>query len=250
MNVNAAARHMDGQLDASGTPSLDDLRSRYGHLDGQGLITAMVREAFPGRIALTSSFGAEAAVMLSLVAKADPATPILFIDTLKLFPETYHYIETLTGKLGLTDVRRLTPDEARVVRWDPRDDLWQTDPDSCCHIRKVAPLDAALQGFDAWITGRKRFHGGMRAELPTIEAMDGKIKINPIAPWSREKMRAYFDETGLPAHPLVADGYLSIGCHTCTRRVVNGEEIRAGRWAGHEKTECGIHLSRDSGQGI
>lgn len=231
-------------------PSLDELRRLYGHLDGKELLQPMIRRVFPGRIALTSSFGAEAAVLLDLVAKVDPATPVLVIDTLKLFPETYAYIDELTALLRLTDVRRLLPDPKRVARWDPDGTLWESDPDSCCHIRKVQPLDMALPQFDAWITGRKRFQGGMRSHLPTIEEMDGKIKINPLATWSSERIERYFEEHNLPRHPLVAQGYLSIGCTTCTRRIVAGEEVRAGRWTGSEKTECGIHLSRNAGQGI
>lgn len=243
------AKH-SGLERTSPTPDLDALRRAYGHLDGKALLEVMIRDVFPGRIALSSSFGAEAVVLLDLVAQVDPATPVLVIDTLKLFPETYAYIEMVTKRLGLTDVRRLKPDAARLRRWDPDGNLWETEPDSCCHIRKVVPLDAALPEFDAWITGRKRFHGGQRSDLPVIEFMDGQFKINPLAPWSQAEIDAAFAERDLPAHPLVAEGYLSIGCQTCTRRVVGGEEVRAGRWAGSSKNECGIHLGREQAAAV
>ena len=200
------------------------------------------RRRFAGRLALVSSFGAESAVLLDLVARTDPGLPVIFLDTGKLFPETLAYREQLARRLGLRDVRDIRPDPARL---DPDPALWQRDPDLCCWQRKVEPLDAALEGFEAWITGRKRFQGALRETLPEEEAgPDGRVKINPLAGWDRDDLQAYFAARDLPRHPLEAAGYRSIGCLTCTRPVVAGEAARAGRWTGMARTECGIHLPR------
>lgn len=223
------------------------LRAANSDLHGQELVRAMVTGEMKGRIALVSSFGAESAVLLDMVAQADPATPIVFLDTLKLFPETLAYRDALTERLGLTDVRTVQPAERDLARHDPDGTLWSIDPDFCCHIRKTDPLDAALSGFAGWITGRKRFHGGKRASLPTIEGdpLTDRLKINPLAPWTPDDIARYLADRDLPVHPLVDDGFLSIGCQPCTRRVAPGEDVRAGRWAWLDKTECGIH-----GEGI
>jgi phosphoadenosine phosphosulfate reductase len=178
-----------------------------------------------------------------MVATVDPATPVIFLDTGKLFEETQDYREELTALLGLTDVRVVRPAPAALGRHDPDGTLWQRAPDSCCHIRKTEALERALGGFAAWITGRKRFQGGLRSALTTIEGepASGRIKLNPLAPWSAEDVERYRLLRNLPAHPLVADGFASIGCLPCTRRIAPGEAPRAGRWWGLDKTECGIH---------
>ncbi|HYE52573.1 MAG TPA: phosphoadenylyl-sulfate reductase [Azospirillaceae bacterium] len=199
-------------------------------------------EAFGDRLALVSSFGAESAVLLDMVAAIDPATPVIFLNTGKLFGETLRYRTRLVERLGLTDVREVKPDPADLQRTDPDGVVWAGNPDACCHVRKTLPLERALAGFGAWITGRKRFQGATRAGLPVLEAADGRVKVNPLAGWSRDRLLAYLDARDLPRHPLEADGYLSIGCMPCTDRVAPGEDVRAGRWRGSEKTECGIHL--------
>jgi phosphoadenosine phosphosulfate reductase len=133
---------------------------------------------FPGRIALVSSFGADSSVLLHMVAAIDRATPVIFLDTGKLFAETLRYRETLARRLGLADLRVARPDPTRIARTDATGDLWKTDPDRCCWHRKVEPLDVALEEFDAWVTGRKRFHGGARQHLSQIaDSPDGRTKI-------------------------------------------------------------------------
>ncbi len=223
---------------------LGDLRRAYGQLDGLALLRAVLREGpLKGRTALVSSFGAESAVLLDMVATVDPRTPVIFLDTGKLFEETQDYRLELVDLLGLEDVRVVRPEAAEVARHDPKGTLWSRDPDLCCHIRKTEVLDRALDGFAAWITGRKRFQGGLRSTLPTIEGepSSGRIKLNPLTPWSAEDVERYRLLRNLPAHPLVADGFASIGCIPCTRRVAPGEPPRAGRWWGLDKAECGIH---------
>jgi phosphoadenosine phosphosulfate reductase len=200
---------------------------------------------YRGRIALVSSFGAESAVVLHMVAAIDPATPVIFIDTGKLFSETLAYRDRLVARLGLRDLRTARPPASRIESVDPHGTLWRSDPDLCCWQRKVEPLDEALAGFDAWITGRKRYQGGLRRNLPLVEAgPDGRVKVNPLAGWSGQDIAGYFAAHGLPRHPLAARGYASIGCTTCTRAVQPGEPVRAGRWDGFDKSECGIHLPR------
>lgn len=223
------------------------LAALYANLDGADLIEAAIKDEFPGRIAVVSSFGADAAVVLDLVATVDPTTPVIFLDTRKHFGETLRYRDQLVARLGLTDVRTVRPDPVAIAEGDPDGILWRSDPDSCCRLRKTLPLKAALEGFDAWITGRKRFQTATRAGLPAFEAADGRIKINPVARWSAEDVRRRFDSRGLPPHPLTADGFPSIGCMPCTDRVADGEDSRAGRWRGNGKTECGIHFSGTDG---
>ena len=202
---------------------------------------------FGDQLALVSSFGAESAVLLHLAAQVKPDIPVLFLDTGMLFGQTLDYRQQLATRLGLTDVRDLRPRFEDLAVGDPSADLWKTDTDACCHIRKVIPLDAALSGFSAWLTGRKRFHGGDRLRLPVVEAADGKLKFNPLANWSKPELEAYAAEHDLPEHPLVAFGYPSIGCWPCTSPVEQGADVRSGRWAGSQKTECGIHTARAPG---
>ena len=199
-------------------------------------------EHFGDRVALVSSFGAESAVLLHMAAQIKPDMPILFLDTGMLFGQTLDYRKQLVARLGLTDVRDLRPQFQDLAVHDPAADLWKTDTDACCHIRKVLPLGRALEGFDGWITGRKRFQGGDRLRLQVVEQGESQIKFNPLANWTKAELDAYAAEYHLPAHPLVAFGYPSIGCWPCTAPVEEGDDTRAGRWAGSDKTECGIHL--------
>lgn len=211
-------------------------------LDGLALLKAVLRSEEDVNIAVSSSFGAESAVLLDLVSQIDTATPVLTVDTGKLFEETVAYRDRLVDHFGLSDVRVLEAYEGLVHGTDPDGLLHQTDPDLCCQVRKVMPHAQAADDFDVLITGRKRFHGGGRGELPTVQVEGAQIKINPLATWSERKIEAAFLHRDLPPHPLVAEGYSSIGCATCTFKTGAGDGVRDGRWAGKEKTECGIHL--------
>jgi phosphoadenosine phosphosulfate reductase len=193
-------------------------------------------------IALVSSFGAESVVLLHMAAIIERNTPVLFIDTEMLFTETLVYQAEVTERLGLRNLRILRA--ADLATHDPDRTLHRTDTDACCALRKSGPLNAALAGFDGWITGRKRFQSGTRAALDFFEVEDGtnRIKINPLAHWAPEDVRAYMEENRLPRHPLVARGYPSIGCAPCTSPVAPGEDPRAGRWRAQTKEECGIHF--------
>jgi phosphoadenosine phosphosulfate reductase len=210
-------------------------------------VIAAAVETFGERLALVSSFGAESAVLLHLVARTNPDIPVLFLDTGMLFAQTLDYRRGLAARLGLTQVRDLRPHFEDLATGDPNADLWQSDTDACCHIRKVLPLDRALGGFEAWLTGRKRFHGGDRLRLPVVQASERHIKFNPLANWTKADLEAYAAEHDLPAHPLVAAGFPSVGCWPCTQPADAEGDVRAGRWAGSQKTECGIHTARAPG---
>jgi phosphoadenosine phosphosulfate reductase len=198
------------------------------------------------QLALVSSFGTESAALLKVMADVDPAIPVIFLDTGWLFEETLAYRDTLIATLGLRDVRSIKPLEEALSRQDPDRELWFSDPDACCRLRKVEPLARALKPFAAWINGRKRFQGGARAEIPVVEDDGAKLKFNPFANVSREEIEAIYKLAKLPAHPLVASGYLSVGCMPCSSRAAAGEDARDGRWRGRAKTECGIHTMKTS----
>jgi phosphoadenosine phosphosulfate reductase len=219
-----------------------ELDFRYGHMAPTEMLERVLRDEYKGRICLVSSFGTESAALLHMVAEIEPATPILFVDTCRLFGETLRYRDKLAERLGLTDVRDLRPDPTRLAAFDQDELLFSRQPDLCCRIRKVEPLQRALRGFEAWITGRKAFQNDARSGLPVFEAAEGRVKVNPLIGWSRAYLEAYFKRHDLPRHPLEAEGFLSIGCMPCTDRVAPGEDARAGRWRGLGKTECGIHL--------
>ena len=210
------------------------------------VIEAALQTVGRDKLALVSSFGTESAALLKVMADVDPAIPVIFLDTGWLFEETLAYRDTLIAALGLRDVRSIKPLEEALSRQDPDRELWFSDPDACCRIRKVEPLARALKPFSGWINGRKRFQGGARAEIPVVEDDGAKLKFNPFANVSREEIEAIYKLAKLPPHPLVASGYLSVGCMPCSSRTTSDEDARAGRWRGRAKTECGIHTMKTS----
>ena len=211
------------------------------------MLETLLKEQMAGDVAIVSSFGAESAVLLHLVSRIDPNIPVLFLDTGKHFPETLAYRDELVARLGLTGLRNLTPDADELAKRDETGLRWSYDPDGCCEIRKVKPLAKALAEFDATITGRKAFQASTRSSLPRFEIdttdAQGRLKINPLIDWAAEDIAAYVAEHDLPPHPLVAEGYPSIGCSPCTSKVAPGEDPRSGRWKGWDKVECGIHVA-------
>ena len=223
----------------------DASRGRNAH----GVLELALGGEFKGKSAVVSSFGAESAVLLHLVAQIDPATPILFLNTGKLFGETLRYRDRLQDVLGLGDIRSLAPNPADRARFDSEGTLWSRDTDACCNFRKVIPLKRALEPFAAQITGRKRFQTKERADMQAVEFFEGRFRFNPLADWTLTDLEDYVAKHNLPRHPLVEDGYPSIGCMPCTRRIQAGESYRDGRWSGLDKDECGIHIGVD-GEGI
>ena len=233
------------QLDAEESAAAEArlLEASHGASSPQEVIALATHELYGGQIAVVSSFGAESAVLLHMISEIDPATPGLFLDTGKHFRATLDYRHDLVDRLGLTDVQDILPVEESLKSEDPFGALSMTDKDRCCFIRKVEPMARAVAPYRAWMTGRKQFQASTRESLPVFESVGPRIRINPLARWQAADLKAYAEKHDLPPHPLTAQGYRSIGCMPCTRPVGDGEDQRAGRWAGSEKTECGIHLT-------
>ncbi|MTV18766.1 MULTISPECIES: phosphoadenylyl-sulfate reductase [Bradyrhizobium] len=233
-------------VEPTALPAADALDRALRTASPAEVIAAAVKTLGREKVALVSSFGTESAALLKVMADVDPAIPVVFLDTGWLFEETLAYRDTLIKTLGLTDVRSIRPDEEALSRQDPDRELWFTDPDACCRIRKVEPLARALKPFAGWINGRKRFQGGARADIPVVEDDGVRLKFNPFANVSREEIEAIYTLGKLPPHPLVASGYQSVGCMPCSSRSAAGEDARDGRWRGRAKTECGIHTMKMS----
>ena len=223
----------------------DALQARFAGTPTLAMLETLFAEKLLGATAVVSSFGTESAVLLDLIARAAPATPVIFVDTLRMFPATLAYRDALLARLGLRDSRVVAPRVAVLAARDAAGERWSYDPDGCCDIRKVEPLSRAKQGLDSWISGRKAFQSQTRQNIPRFEVEDGRLKLNPLGDWLKADLDAYFAARALPRHPLEAQGYPSVGCEPCTSRVTPGEDLRAGRWRGLEKTECGIHADTE-----
>jgi phosphoadenosine phosphosulfate reductase len=243
--VNALAHQTTPQT-AGDLPAAAELDRALRNASPSQVIATALDIVGRDRLALVSSFGTESAALLKVMADVDPAIPVIFLDTGWLFEETLVYRDALIATLGLRDVRSIKPLDEDLSRQDPDRELWFSDPDACCRIRKVEPLARALTPFSAWINGRKRFQGGLRAEIPVVEDDGTRLKFNPFANVSREDIEAIYKAAKLPQHPLVASGYLSVGCMPCSSRTSPDEDARAGRWRGRAKTECGIHTIKTS----
>jgi phosphoadenosine phosphosulfate reductase len=244
--VSAFARQVLPELPARDVPRAEALDRALRDASPAEVIAAALNAVGREHLAVVSSFGTESAALLKVMADVDPAIPVVFLDTGWLFEETLAYRDTLIATLGLRDVRSIKPLEATLSREDADRELWFTDPDACCRIRKVEPLARALAPFRAWINGRKRFQGGLRADIPVVEEDGVRLKFNPFANVSRAQIEAIYTLAKLPPHPLAASGYLSVGCMPCTSRTSPDEDARAGRWRGRAKTECGIHTVKTS----
>jgi phosphoadenosine phosphosulfate reductase len=246
--VNALAQPLSVERTARSPdlPSADVLDRALRDASPAAVIAAALQAVGREHLAVVSSFGTESAALLKVMAEVDAAIPVIFLDTGWLFEETLAYRDTLIATLGLRDVRSIKPLEATLSHEDPDRELWFSDPDACCRIRKVEPLARALAPFDGWINGRKRFQGGLRAAIPVVEDDGVRLKFNPFANVSREAIQAIYAAAKLPLHPLAEKGYLSVGCMPCTSRTSADEDARAGRWRGRPKTECGIHTIKTS----
>jgi phosphoadenosine phosphosulfate reductase len=244
--MNALAHQRSPESAAGALPQADELDRALRIASPAEVIATALQTFGRERLALVSSFGTESAALLKVMADVDPAIPVIFLDTGWLFEETLAYRDTLIATLGLRDVRSIKPLEETLTREDPDRELWFSDPDACCRIRKVEPLIRALAPFSAWINGRKRFQGATRADIPVVEQDGIRLKFNPFANVSREDIEAIYKLAKLPPHPLAASGFLSVGCMPCTSRAAPDEDARAGRWRGRAKTECGIHTVKTS----
>ena len=244
--MSAVAHREPSERTARNLPQAEELDRALRDASPAEVIAAALQTVGREHLAVVSSFGTESAALLKVMADVDPAIPVVFLDTGWLFEETLAYRDTLIAMLGLRDVRSIKPLEDTLSRQDPDRELWFSDPDACCRIRKVEPLARALAPFSAWINGRKRFQGGLRADIPVVEQDGVRLKFNPFAIVSRDAIEAIYSFGKLPPHPLAASGFLSVGCMPCTSRTSPDEDVRAGRWRGRAKTECGIHTVKTS----
>jgi phosphoadenosine phosphosulfate reductase len=203
-------------------------------------------ETYPGRVTLSCSFGGPSGmVLLDLALRLAPELNVFVVDTDLLFPETYALIERVEARYGITvdAVRPRQTVEQQNATHGPA--LWAREPDACCDLRKVEPLRRHLERFDAWLTAIRRDQSTTRTEVQ-VTAWDPSanvVKVAPLADWTEDAVWAYVQEHDIPVNTLHFDGYPSIGCVHCTRRVAPGENARAGRWAGFDKLECGIHVA-------
>ncbi|MBS3650165.1 phosphoadenylyl-sulfate reductase [Pseudaminobacter sp. 19-2017] len=220
----------------------ESLETLYGSLPPQEVIARSLEQDFGG-IAAVSSFGADSAILLHMIAEIDRNLPVLFLDTGKHFGETLQYRDALAADVGLTNIQVIHPDPQVLESVDPDGNLHHTDTDACCEVRKVEPMARAVKPFGAWFTGRKRFQSGTRSRMPVFEKIGPRYRINPLAGWGTSDLADYMRKYALRENPLVAYGYLSIGCFPCTLPAQPGGDARSGRWAGSAKTECGIHLT-------
>ena len=200
------------------------------------------RQTFGDELVVASSMGDE--VLVHLASQEAPGVDVLFLDTGYHFPETLEVRDVVSEKYKV-QVRTILPllsVHEQSEKFGP--DLWAHDPDSCCAIRKVEPLERGLQSYSAWVTGMRRVDAPTRNDIDVVgwDARRGIVKLNPLASWSDEELQSYIESNGVIQHPLREIGYASIGCAPCTRPVAPGEDARAGRWSGTSKTECGLHL--------
>lgn len=204
-------------------------------------ILAWAWERFGPKIAATSSFQSQSLPLLHMIARTAPQLPVFFLDTGFHFPETLAFRDRLMRDLGL-NVVVLAPEIGHDGFRRLHGDLYRSNPDLCCFINKVEPLERAMEALDAWISGIRRDQTARRSDTPIVSRQpDGRIKVCPLATWTRREVWQYISEHDLPRHPLLSQGYLSIGCAPCTRPVGANEDERSGRWAGQDKTECGLH---------
>lgn len=229
-------------------PSFNEQHHALSGLDTPDFLEAILSGESPfGPLGAVSSFGTDSSVLLHLIAMIVPATPVLFLDTGFHFEETLAHLNSVVQRLGLESVRTFRVDPLSEKRADASRALHRTQPDDCCHLRKVQVLDRALRPFSGWISGQKRFQTRERAAVDRLEwdAERGKWKFNPLADWSNADLLRYRAKHQLPEHPLEVLGYRSVGCKPCTTPVGNGEDARAGRWREHQKLECGLHGQSD-----
>ncbi len=226
---------------------LDKLNEQFERMQPAEIIRWAVDQFYP-KLAMTSSFGPESGVLLHLVSRVRPDVPVLFLETGYHFPETLEYKNALIKQFGLTRVRDLRADPARRQKLvtDHAGVPYEKNPDLCCQVNKVEPLDAALNDYDAWMSGIRRNQTDFRKTVRILEYYEGdRYKISPLAVWTSRETWWYLKEHQIPQHPLYEKGYLSIGCWPCTRPIQAGDDERSGRWAGRAKKECGIHTFKE-----
>ena len=200
---------------------------------------------FKNKIVYVSSFGTESAMILHMISEIDKNFPIILLNTNFLFSKTIDYKNELINIFKLNNFLEIFPNNADLKKYDPKDNLWKSNVEKCCEIRKVQPLKKFLENYDAWISGRKAYQGGERIDINPFEINNGKIVVNPLANFEQKLVSEYFLNHNLPRHPLFNEGYLSVGCTHCTHKSSNKNNPRSGRWVNQIKTECGIHYKNN-----
>ena len=223
------------------------LNRDFENKKAEKILEFCIKERFFNKIAYVCSFGAESAVILDIISKIDNKLPVIFLNTHFLFNETIEYKKILIDKLKLLNVQEIFPDENDLITDDKNGNLWKSNPDKCCRIRKVLPLEKKLKNFDAWVSGRKAYQKGEREFLKIFEIQNEKIIVNPLINYNFENIGDYFKINKLPRHPLFFKNFLSIGCTNCTAPSTDINNIRSGRWSRKGKTECGIYLKDKNG---
>ncbi len=222
---------------------LESLNQNYKNFSPQDILEKSIKFSFRKKMVYICSFGAESAIILHMISKIDNNFPIVLLNTNFLFEETIDYKNYLIKSFNLTNCDEYFPDDKDLDALDKHGKLWKINPDLCCNIRKVLPLQKVLKRYKAWISGRKSYHEGERKSLKFFEKLNNKIVVNPLANIDQNFVNSYFEKNKIKRHPLFEHGYLSIGCINCTVKTLSSDDPRSGRWYNKIKTECGIHYN-------
>ena len=222
---------------------LAQLNDNSKNLSPQNILENSINNIFKKKMVYVCSFGTESAIILHMVSEIDRSLPIILLNTNYLFKETIEYKDYLISKFKFSNFKEISPSIEDLNINDTKGTLWKENPDLCCNIRKVLPLQKELQKYEAWISGRKSYHEGERTNLKFFEYINEKIVVNPLANVNRNFVDSYFKKHDIERHPLFESGYLSLGCTHCTVKTSMIDSPRSGRWADKIKTECGIHYN-------
>ena len=222
---------------------LHQLNDDNKNLSPQNILEDSISNIFRKKMVYVCSFGTESAIILHMISEIDRSFPIILLITNYLFKETIEYKDYLIGKFKFSNFKEVSPSIEDLKINDNKGTLWRENPDLCCNIRKVLPLQKELKKYDAWVSGRKSYHEGERKNLKFFEYINQKIVVNPLAKVNQNFINSYFKENNLDRHPLYEFGYLSVGCTHCTIKTSSVDSPRSGRWADKIKTECGIHYN-------
>ena len=222
---------------------LSQLNDKNKKLSPQNILENSINDIFKNKIVYVCSFGTESAIILHMISKIDRSMPIILLNTNYLFKETIEYKDYLISKFEFSNFKEISPNSEDLKIYDRKGNLWKKNPDLCCNIRKVLPLQKELKKYDAWVSGRKSYHEGERKNLEFFEYINRKIVVNPLAKVNQSFVNSYFKINNIDRHPLFEAGYLSLGCTHCTVKTSVIDSPRSGRWADKIKTECGIHYN-------
>ena len=222
---------------------VDFLNKNFLGRDPYDILEKTINDIFKGKLVYVCSFGTESAVILHMISRIEKNLPILMLNTNFLFNETISYKDYILDKLNLKNFTELFPENSDLLSYDKKNILWKSNPDACCNIRKVLPLQKELKKYTTWISGKKGYQSDSRKKIMIFELINEKIVINPMANIKKEYISKYFKLHGLKKHPLYESGYHSVGCVHCTSKTIDPNEPRSGRWSGNIKTECGIHIN-------